>query len=155
MLLVKENAWVLTPQVPRVQSRGKAQRSTRTFTHAMLQNRKVSAQCVCSFRWAPLLGCLLICPAFLSQPTASSSFCHHTWLTLPSASDVWLTWQSVVCEFISTRLCFLEHWDHVFLVLLTALCNSECSITVIQTDSNTKRDRRKNVFAVGLGSFNG
>lgn len=77
---------------------------------------------------------LLICPSVLSQPTAaSSSFCHHTWLTLPSASDVWLTWQSVVCEFISTRLCFLEHWDHVFLVLLTALCNSECSITVIQT----------------------
>lgn len=26
------------------------------------------------------------------SPTASSSFCHHTWLTLPSASDVWLTW---------------------------------------------------------------
>lgn len=51
-----------------------------------------------------------------------------------------LTLSLTVCEFIPyTRLCFLEHWDCVFLVLVTVLCNSECSITVVQTELKGKK----------------
>lgn len=45
MSLLKENAWALAPQVPRVQSRGRAQRSTRTFTHAMLRQKSLCPVC--------------------------------------------------------------------------------------------------------------
>lgn len=101
--------------------------------------------------WNKKGKCLLFCPSSLVSLLPSPSFCRRTWRTLPYASYVWLTWQSVVCEFIATRLCFLEHWDHVFFMLVTVLCNSECSITAIQTDLKRKKWKGKNYFWKDLG----